>query len=64
VALVAVGWLLGTGPVADALIRPLERPYAAADPEALMAMSPAPSTPPGRPGRPPGGGRAGTGWRV
>jgi len=42
VALVAVGWLLGTGPVADALIRPLERPYAVADPEALMAVSPAP----------------------
>ncbi len=42
VALVAVGWLLGTGPVADALIRPLERPYAVADPEALPPAGPAP----------------------
>jgi hypothetical protein len=38
VALVAVGWLLGTGPVADALIHPLERPYAVADLEALSPV--------------------------
>jgi uncharacterized SAM-binding protein YcdF (DUF218 family) len=42
VALVAVGWLLGTRPVADALIHPLERPYAVADLEALPPVGPAP----------------------
>ena len=43
VALVAVGWLLGTWPVADALIRPLERPYSLANPGTLPPTEPAPA---------------------
>ena len=35
VALFAVAWALGTWPVADALIRPMERPWTAAQPDAL-----------------------------